>query len=262
MSRYIRLYANFLRFSFGKAFEFRIDFYFRIIMDVIYYIVNILFFKIIFLHSNLLAGWTEPQVMIFVSAFIIIDAINMTVFANNFWMIPVHINKGSLDYYLLRPASTLFFVVFQDFAANSFVNILIAAGIMIWTLLQYPDPLAVGNLLLFFFLILNGTAMYCFVRLLFVLPVFWTHSTRGMDMLFWGLVRFMERPHHIFYGAMRTILMTVMPFALMASMPTEVLFSDNPWPMVGYCVAATCVFFVLSLGLWRLGIRSYSSASS
>lgn len=262
MIRYMRLYANFLRFSFSKAFEFRIDFYFRILMDIIYYAVNILFFKVIFLHSNILAGWTEAQVMVFVGAFIVIDALNMTIFANNFWAMPSLINKGNLDYYLLRPVSTLFFISFQDFAANSFVNLLIAGGILVWTMIQYPDPISILNLVLFLFLILNGTLLYAFVRLLFVLPVFWTHSSRGLDMMFWGFARFMERPHQIFYGAVRIILLTVLPFALMASLPTEVLFSSNPWPIVGYCVLLSCVFFISVLGLWRLGLRSYSSASS
>ncbi|MCB0385330.1 MAG: hypothetical protein KDD43_08040, partial [Bdellovibrionales bacterium] len=67
MIRYLRLYMYFLRFSFSRAMEFRIDFFFRIFMDLIFYIVNILFFKVIFIHSDLLAGWTEPQVFIFVS---------------------------------------------------------------------------------------------------------------------------------------------------------------------------------------------------
>ena len=35
MSRYLRLYLHFLRFSFSKAIEFRVDFFFRVLMDVI-----------------------------------------------------------------------------------------------------------------------------------------------------------------------------------------------------------------------------------
>ena len=38
--RYLRLYLYFLRFSFSRAMEFRLDFYFRILMDVAFYVVN------------------------------------------------------------------------------------------------------------------------------------------------------------------------------------------------------------------------------
>ena len=44
------------------------------------------------------------------------------------WWLPMLINRGDLDYYLVRPVSTLFFVSFRDFAANSFVNLVIATG--------------------------------------------------------------------------------------------------------------------------------------
>jgi ABC-2 type transport system permease protein len=59
MKRYLNLYIHFLRFSFSKAMEFRLDFSFRILMDVIYYIVNIMLFKVLFLHTDLIGGWNE-----------------------------------------------------------------------------------------------------------------------------------------------------------------------------------------------------------
>src|ERR1017187_3025518 len=122
--RYVRLFAYFVSFSFSRSFEFRFDFYMRIIMDVVYYAVALSFFKILFLHTPNLGGWNEPQMMIFVSAYIMVDAINMTLFANNLFQFPSLVNRGDLDYYLVRPVSTLFFVSLRDFAANSFVNIL------------------------------------------------------------------------------------------------------------------------------------------
>lgn len=79
--RYARLFAYFVAFSFSRSFEFRFDFYMRIIMDVVYYAVAIAFFKIVLLHTPNLGGWTEPQTMVFVSAYCMVDAINMTLFS-------------------------------------------------------------------------------------------------------------------------------------------------------------------------------------
>lgn len=262
MIRYLRLYGYFLRFSFSRALQFRLDFYFRIIMDVIYYVVNILFFKIIFLHTSALAGWTQPQVMIFVGAFIVIDAVNMTVFSNNIWALPSLINRGDLDYYIVRPISSFFFVSLRDFAANSFINLIIAAGILIGALVQYPEPISPLKLLAFLLMILNGNILYFLTRMIFILPVFWTHSSRGLDMMFFGLTKFMERPRQIFKGALKIVLLTILPFSLMASVPAEILFASNPWILIAWCLSGTFVFLVVILSIWRMGLRSYSSASS
>ena len=45
--RYLTLYGHFLRFSFSRAMEFRLNFYFRVVMDITYYLVNLAFFSII-----------------------------------------------------------------------------------------------------------------------------------------------------------------------------------------------------------------------
>src|SRR5258708_2566125 len=107
MIRYLRLYAHFVSFSFSRAMEFRVDFFFKIVMDLIFYAVNLLFFRLIYLQTPVLGGWDGHQIMLFVSGYLVIDAVFMTMFAGNLWMLTMFINRGDLDYYLVRPVSSL-----------------------------------------------------------------------------------------------------------------------------------------------------------
>ena len=127
MNRYLRLYLQFLKFSFSRSLEYRMDFWFRIVMDCMFYVVELIFFTILYQHTDMLGGWNYDQILIFVSGFLVIDAIHMTVFSNNMWWMPILVNKGDLDYYVVRPVSSLFFLSLRDFAANSFLNLLIAS---------------------------------------------------------------------------------------------------------------------------------------
>ena len=74
MFRYLRLYSHFVRFSLSKSMEFRIDFFFRIVMDCVYYAVNLAFFKVLYLHTNSLGGWKETDTMVFVGTYLFVDA--------------------------------------------------------------------------------------------------------------------------------------------------------------------------------------------
>ena len=114
MSRYLKLYAHFLRFSFSKAMEFRVDFFFRVVMDIFFYAVQFAFFHIIYLHTPILAGWDIEQMRVFIVSYIFIDALHMTVFSTNCWWLPIYINRGDLDYYLVKPVSTLHFFIFLN----------------------------------------------------------------------------------------------------------------------------------------------------
>jgi len=260
--RYLRLYLHFLRFSFSKAMEFRLDFFFRIFMDINYYAVSICFYKVLYLHSQTLAGWNEAQMMVFVASFLFVDALIMTFISNNMWWFPFLINRGDLDYYLTRPVSSLFFLSLREFAANSFVNLIMSMGILVWSFSLYEVSFPWWKIVLHLSLLFLGCFLFYSLRMLLMIPVFWTQADNGLLMMFITLQRVMERPDGIFKGLVRKIFITIIPFSLIASFPTRILF--QPWDsaLVIRLLVTTFIFFFLLLYCWRFGLRNYSSASS
>ena len=262
MRRYLRLYLNFLRFSFSRATTFRLDFWFRFFMDIFYYFVAISFFKLLYLQSASIGGWNSDQAMVFIGACFVVDAINMTFVANNFWYLPLLINSGELDYYLVRPVASWFFLCLREIAVSSFINLIGAIGILSWGLHGIWDQLSFVRLILFFVLILNGALLYALIRFVILVPVFWTQSSRGADGLFWKLVLLMERPDRIFTGLFRVLVLTVIPFGLLASVPTRVLLEEPILRPMLLAFGVTAIFLVGAVFLWKSGLRAYSSASS
>ena len=242
--------------------EFRFDFFFRIFMDLIFYTVNFAFFKILYLHTSDIGGWNESQTMIFVASYIVVDALNMTLFNNNTWLFPMLVNQGDLDYYLVRPISSFFLISFREFAFNSFVNLIMAFGLLIYTLSSYPEDFSIWQYFLFVILIINSTWLFHLTRMLFLLPVFWTHSGRGFESLYWNLTKFAERPYGIYHGWLRGILLTALPFSVVSSFPVEILFNDNPYYFLSWSLIIGFTYTQLVLWIWRCGLHSYSSASS
>lgn len=260
--RYIRLFGYFVSFSFGKAFEFRFDFYMRIIMDLAYYAVAIAFFKVLYLHTGSLGGWSEEQAMVFVASFCIVDAINMTLFANNLWMLPTYINRGDLDYYLVRPVSSLFFVSLRDFAANSFINLVLALLILVWSLSIQTVAVPLYKIPVYLLLLLNGAFLFYCLNFMANTLVFWTHSPQGFGDIVWTMMKMSERPDRIYRGWVRKLLTTVLPFAVISSYPTRFLLEGfDPWILLT-TLGVSAGFFVTLLALWRFALRNYSSASS
>lgn len=260
--RYLRLYLYFMRFSFSRAMEFRFDFFFRVVMDSMFYVTNLAFFALVLKHTPVLGGWNLDQILIFTCGFLLLDAVNMTLFSNNFWHLPLLINKGDLDYYLVRPVSSLFFVSLRDFAANSFLNLMIAVGIMAYYLAQYPGELGAGRIALFLALLLVGNAFYYAIHMMFILPTFWLHSATGLRELFWQIEKVAERPDQIFGGWLRWFFLSVLPLALIVSYPTHVLFEGPSLEHLGHIAIGLVWVFACVLVLWGRGLRAYASASS
>lgn len=262
MLRYLRLYASFVRFSVSRALQFRLDFWFRVVMDLVFYAVHLAFFNVIYRHTSLLGGWTLDQSYIFVCGVLVVDAVIMTVASNNLWWLPILVNHGDLDYYLVRPVSSFFFVSLREFAANSFVNLLMAGGLLVWALARYPEPLGAGRIVLYLLLLAVGSLLYFLIRMLAVIPVFWLHTSRGLDELSFSLFKLAERPHQIYGSRLRLLLVTALPMALIASVPAQLLFTGPAWrPLAGIAVV-TAGLLALTLAFWRRALRAYSSASS
>ena len=262
MIRYIRLYLYFLRFSISKALEFRVDFYFRVLMDVIFYATQFMFFNIIYLHTPILGGWNHDQITLFVASFIFVDAFNMTFFANNSWWFPTYINRGDLDYYLTKPVSSFFFMGFKEIAANSFLNLIFAATLLGYFLsngaIDYPGY----KLIPFLLCLINGALLYAMIFLLFLMSVFWTQSPRGFGDVFYTAEKIMHRPDGIFSGYLRRFFLHILPFSIMASYPTRYLVTPNSNHLILEIILTSLSVYFVGFLVWKKGLRDYSSASS
>lgn len=242
--------------------HFRVDFCFRIFMDIGFYAMNIVFYKILFSHTGTLAGWSESQVMVFVASYLVVDALLMTVFSNNLWWLPVLINRGDLDFHLIRPVSPLFFVSLRDFAANSFVNLLMAVGILVYALGTYPGRLSAGDIGLLVLFLFNGAYLLYVLHMLMLIPVFWTQSQRGFDSVLLALGPVVERPDRIFRGWARVLFTVGLPLSLVASFPARLFIEGFDASTFFHVVLITAAFSFLMVGFWKAGLKAYGSASS
>ena len=97
--RYARLYSHFVSFSLQKALHFRLDFFFRIVMDGLFYAVNLGLYWLVFEHTDGLAGWNLSQALVFVSGYLVIDAVHMTLFSTNLHFFPFPPPKQNIGNY-------------------------------------------------------------------------------------------------------------------------------------------------------------------
>jgi ABC-2 type transport system permease protein len=262
MIRYLRLWARFVAFSFSRALTFRLDFFFRVGMDALWYAQYFVYFAILNAATPTLGGWTAGEVRLFAGSLFVYDALQMTLIANNMWMFPQLVNRGDLDYHLVRPVSALFVVSLRDFAANSFLNLLMAIGIFAWILSGYEGPMDAPRLLLFAALVPVGVFLHWAVQMLFLMPVFWTHSAHGLRDLHWSLDSWNARPVGIYRGWLRRALLTLLPLGVIVSYPARILIEGPSLEVPLHMLAVAAAFYGIVRLVWSRGLAAYSSASS
>jgi ABC-2 type transport system permease protein len=258
--RYVRIYLNFLRFAASRAMQFRAELLFRVVMDVVFYSMFLGFYEILYSHTEFIGVWNRSQAMIFISGFLVVDALQMTFFADMYHAFQHMYRQGSLDHYLTKPVSSWFFVGFRHINFGSLINVLIALSILVWAFYQYPQPLSWQAYLVYGFMLLMAAFLYFLVIFALLMSVFWTESTDGPLSIYFEGVNFASRPHHIFHGVIKTVLLSIVPFSVFASIPAQALFDDVGWASVLHLLLVVIGFFLLNRWLWERGLRRYASA--
>jgi ABC-2 type transport system permease protein len=262
IKRYTRLFMYFLQFSLSKAMEFRLDFSFRIIMDMFFYVIIFSTFKILYLHTPSFGGFTETEGIVFAASTMVFDSMMMIFLGNNMYWFPIYINKGDLDYYLIRPVSSQFFLGLREMAANSFFNLFMAIGVFIWSISQLGTPLPWINIFAFVCLSINSLYLYYLLRMTFLLPIFFTQSERGLDEIFFPIQLIWERPDGIFQGNIRNVFTYIIPVFLIISFPVRILLFGIQTEIILTIIGVTIGLSIVFNFLWRYALKNYSSASS
>lgn len=262
MLRCIRLYLSLVRFATSTALMFRMDTWLRTVMDIAYFAVLLFFYRTVFSYTDSLGGFNQHQVRIFVAMCFVLEGLHMSLFASGVHRLIDFVRTGELDYYLVRPVPTLFYITMGEFSIASLVNLVLALGILAWAVLSYPTPISAYQILFGAILLINGTLLFYILRVLFALSVFWTIRGDGSSSLFYALRDAIERPHQIYPAWLRPIFMTLLPFALMVSLPTEIIFSPiGSWSLVLLFSVSCGGILILSI-VWEQALARYGSASS
>jgi len=231
-------------------------------MDLTFYLVQFIFFRVLYLHAPTIGGYDLESGLFFIASVCVTDAFIMCIFADNMWTFADLINKGELDYYLTRPVSSLFFVSVRRFASSSFVNLLCAITIFFFLLARSPLSFDPFRIVLYFWMLFQGSVIFYCLNMLLNSAQFWMQSSRGILHLAWTVMKLGEKPDSIYPGRMRWILLTVLPVGLISSVPTRVLLGESLWTLLGLQTAILAIFLALNIWVWNRGLRVYSSASS
>lgn len=261
-SRYCRLYLQFVRVSFATASAFRLDSIFRFVMDLTFYGITFLYSNTLYRYTGSLGGFNEDQFMVFLSSYLLIDALSMAFFNDGLYRLMGYVSKGEFDFHLLRPVSPFFITIFREINLASAFNVLVVLVTFGWSLLQNQDSINLYNLALFIIFLVIAIILSFIMRALMALPVFWVPSADGWWQSYFALTYLSRIPDRILNVWVRRLLLTFLPFALFASVPTRVLFEGASLSTIALTGLVVTFFTLLASIIWKAGLRSYGSPSS
>lgn len=219
--------------------------------DFIYFAIWIIFFQ----RFKEVRGWGLGDMWvtygILASAFGLVSLL----FGNAFNLSEI-IMKGRLDYYLSLPRPVLLHTVASRMIGSGMGDF--SYGFVSYALSGHFTWDGLAR-----FLLGTLTAATVFASFLIIVQslTFWLGLISNLSGLAVNaVVTFGIYPATLFDSTAKLILFTIIPAALMGSVPAEFVRSFT-WERLGVLAGAAAIFLMLALALFALGLRRYESGS-
>lgn len=261
INKYLGLYSAFFKASLVADLEYRLNFVFLVISEFVWYSTQLILFEVLYRHTNLIGNWDLSQMRVFIFLVLFVDSIYMILWDLNFSSFTDNVRKGTLDLLLMKPINSLFMLSSQRISVSHVPCFLITGAGLIWSLFQIPD-FNWFKLLWLIILIPSGLSVIFCGR--FALNSTSILVTRAdfLQYVWYSLFRLGLRPDAIYSGFLRIILIFVLPFAMVASIPARVLLEPTSYWMILWALVLPFILFYLLKKYWVFCLKHYSSASS
>ncbi|ADV63169.1 protein of unknown function DUF990 [Isosphaera pallida ATCC 43644] len=264
LGRYPRLLGAMLRFSLTHEMAFRANFLIKVLVEVIWLGILLIFYRTVFAQTDLVGGWNQSQYLFFVGCFFALNGLVEAFFLESCQELSDLIRTGDLDSLLLKPIDEQFLISIRRFDWGTVPNVAMGAGVMLSGLSGLDSPPNAAAVAAFVVTFICGLILsYSFLIAIASCSV-WMIRNQGLLEIWWLVSNLVRHPREIYKGPwgepLGWFLTFVAPFLLIVHVPASSMVRVLDWNLVGYTVAATVVVFLVSRRLFRWSIRHYRSA--
>ena len=263
LRRYAGLYAALWRNSVVREMGFKSNFLLWILVELLWFALQLCFIGVIYLHTDHIATWTKWQVVMLVGASQFIQQMFQAIFLSNCIQFSELVRTGRLDFMLLLPMNTRFLVSLRVVDLGGFVNGLSALAVMGYAAHQLHLSPSMWQMLGFLLLCAAGILIHYSLIFILTSVAFWTVRAQGIIWGYYSLFNVARLPDAAFRGFFKAFFTFAIPMLLVANVPAKLMLHtlESPGPML-LVVGMGCICFVLSELFWRFSLRHYTSASA
>ncbi|GIW34448.1 ABC transporter permease [Meiothermus sp.] len=205
-------------------------------------------------------GWKFEEALLVLAAFLMMDSFAFTLLSPNLNRVVEQVQKGTLDFVLLKPLDSQFWLSFRTLAPWSLSDGII--GLSLWFYAGYRLGLGLAD-----YGVGSGLLAVAFVMLYslwFIISAssIWFVKVANATEVLRALLEAGRFPVQAFPVAYRFIFTFVVPVAFLTTVPAEAALGRLTPANLGLALLIALFLLLFSRVFWRFALRSYTSASS
>jgi ABC-2 type transport system permease protein len=200
--------------------------------------------------------------MLVIGLYDVFIGLQETILAPNIVQVTEHIQKGTLDFVLLKPANSQVLATLSACNLMRLTDVLVGFGLIAAGLYQLNHVPTLLQLTTFAVMIPAGMVTVYSIWLLLTTLAFWFVRVENFGEVFYAFYETGRFPVTIYDRWLRFVLTYIVPIAFLTTFPAATLLGKLSLYFVFGSLLVAGILFYASSRFWNYAIRFYSSASS
>jgi len=259
---YLRIWLASARYSLVRATMFRADLLVWSSVELMWISVNIIMVGVIYSHTSSVAGWSMYEMLILVGTSMVIQRFLMGFFWSGIFEMGRNVRSGAFDFVLAQPGDPLFMASTRKLELDGLLNSVVAIALVVYSAGKLGLHPGIRDLALYVCMLACGVVIHYSALVLAMSLSFWITSSQGVEGSYFTLMEFSRLPREAFNRGLSIIFVWVLPVVVVSNAPARALLHGFQASWAAGLCAATLAWFMLSVFVFRRGLRRYTSASS
>jgi ABC-2 type transport system permease protein len=261
MRRHFDVLRLFWQTSLASELEYRLNFLLAVLSSFGHLVGNVFGLSLFYRGGGSLGGWPFFEALIVMGLFTTLQGLSRVLLSPNLARIVEHVRTGTLDFVLLKPIDSQFWLSTRRVSPWGLPDVLFGLGMLSYAAHRLGLP---ASSLLYALAPLCASALIQYsLWFSFASISIWYVKVHNVNEVLNALLAAGRYPIDALpRGMYRFVFTFIVPVALLTTVPAEVALG-RPSPSL---LLLTLVFaagaFVASRAFWRFALRFYTSASS
>ena len=260
--KYLKVYSKFLHTSLASELEYKTNIIIDLITAILSLIGSIFLLSIFFQNNNRIGGWEFEQALIIQGIYTILNGITNTWFNPNLTEIVKHIREGTLDFVLLKPVDSQFFISLKKLNPSGFLEIILGFCLLLFCIKINQINFNLSILALFFITIICSICILYSLWFFISTTTIWFVKTWNATEVLRSFLYIGRFPLNSFSFSLRIFFSVFIPIAFITTIPSEVFLGISQLWKILLEVVVALLFISTSRKFWLFALKFYSSASS
>ena len=260
MRRYLRVLGLFWSTAIAAELEYRLNFLIATLSSLTNLIGSIFGLFLFYRTGYTFDGWSWQEAIVVLGMFTLLQGFSATFLVPNLNRIVQQVEQGTLDFVLLKPISSQFWLSARTISPWGLPDLLFGAIIIIYAGTQLG--LGIRNYLVSAIPILFGLIILYSLWFMLGATSIWFVRIYNVTEVLRGLLEAGRYPMVAYPAAYRYFFTFVVPVAFLTTVPAEAMLgrSQMTW-VIGAGILAVGLLLA-SKFFWQFALRFYTSASS